>query len=231
MFKAAKAKNDNLSPKKRETLFKIYKKLKYGEEEEEVKSTAVDPVNEHIMKKNYTHKFKISKLEKMKLMMDHRKRQEKLNNLLKEKEKEVVNNTKVNGEVNDKKEEVIEELIQVDEDEHSSDEENEDIEIEESGDEYDFEDEEENDEVEEIEDEFEDDIIHEDDYSEKMDEDSESEDNNVIYVPKNKNNNNQTFLGKKRAASNMVTPVNNCNSNVKKVCFKLNHNDYNGILN
>jgi hypothetical protein len=204
-------------------LFKLYKKFKYREDEEEPKSTAVDPVNDHIMKKNYTHRFKMSKLEKMKILAEHRKRQEKLNETLKEKQKEILENTKHNAIVNDEEPVIQEEMIQLNEEDQD------DEPIKESSEEFDYEEEEEADSQDSFE--AAEEMLEEDDYySESDEESSESEEKkNVIFVPKMNNGNNSTFLNKKRASTDIVTPVSNGKSNGKKVCFKLNNNDYNGM--
>jgi hypothetical protein len=67
-------------------LYKIYKKIKYNQEDEEENyDSQVDPVNHYILTKNYTNKVKMSRLDRMKLISDRKKNKDRVEKFLKEK--------------------------------------------------------------------------------------------------------------------------------------------------
>ena len=72
-------------------MYKLYKKIKYGTEDKDVKETIgniVDPVNHYILSKNYTNKVRMSSLQRIKKIIEKRKNVERVEKLFKEKEAE-----------------------------------------------------------------------------------------------------------------------------------------------
>ncbi len=60
--------------------------MKYNHTEEEETVHCIDPVNEHILAKNYTNKIKMSRLDRMKLIAERKKNITRIETFLKEKE-------------------------------------------------------------------------------------------------------------------------------------------------
>ena len=207
VFNYAKNRNNNLSQNKRETLFKLYKKLKYNNIEEENKIKTVDPVNYHIMNKCYTQKLKLSKLERMRIISEHRKKSERSNNF---------NNIKdilTNSDLNKKDEGIIKEKHSIDEIslEDENDNQSEDEELEEN---------EEDEEELELE-------------LEEENSDEEAQNLNIIITPMKKKN-NTTMLNKKRYHNGIekesINYSNGINYKKKRVIFKLANNEINGKI-
>jgi hypothetical protein len=111
----------------RKILYRVYKKVKYNKEEEEEKvgkENIVDPVNDYILRKRYTQKIKLSKLERMKILAQHRKNHERADNIVKQKEKE-----KLLKMTSDSKEKPIVEKINLDDDEDDSEEDEKEVQV------------------------------------------------------------------------------------------------------
>jgi hypothetical protein len=241
LFNLAKSKKE-IPDQVRKIVYKIYKKIKYNKDEEEtveVKPGVVDPVNDYILKKKYTNKVKLSKLERMKILAEHRKNQQRADSLFKEKEKENIMSLAKNSE------KPIEEKVSLEDDEN--------YELVENGDDE----EDEYEEVEEVDgEEFEEDDFEEGDYEDFEDyeddnfcddsfEEEELEEYNFI-KPKNGNGlqlqnkpkdlvAHNTLLNRKRlAADELVDPrkrkgsISSNGTSRKRVCFKLHNNNING---
>jgi hypothetical protein len=67
----------------------------------------VDPVNQYILSKSYTNKVKMSRLDRMKLISDRKKNRARVENFLKEKNKEEILQSQVSTDSQDEAPEVI----------------------------------------------------------------------------------------------------------------------------
>ena len=88
----------------RTLLFKVYKKVKYldenyeEKEKEKVKTYDVDPVNDYILKKSYTNRTRMTKIEKIRVLANKRRFQESNQKQLAIMEKEKM--TQLTNEIN-----------------------------------------------------------------------------------------------------------------------------------
>merc|ERR1712032_405218 len=107
IFEKATSKEEIPEPQ-RSLLFKVYKKLKYNnenyeeeeKEKENIKTYEVDPVNDYILKKSYTNRSRLSKVEKIKLLAQKRKHFENNQKQYKQMELDRMNKLKAEIEEN-----------------------------------------------------------------------------------------------------------------------------------
>ena len=210
-------------------MYKLYKNLKYGEQDQEKEKLVytVDPVNDYMLQKMYTHKVKPSKLERMRILTLKKKFKERVETYLKENDQVSSNQQnkeeqlKIIESLNeDKKEEILPENVinlNKEEDLNSDDEMielNEDLEIDEED--------EEEEEDEDYEGEYDFDI--DEDGFQYMIEEEESEDDSDDVFNKNYRMKNKMIVDQNTRINSQVAQVNNNISNKNQFLNKKRKN-------